>query len=132
MIRPTCVVLMLLIAGVAGCSGGEGEGGESNGDAPTGDTDRIESQLVITLHVKGGDVDKLKYLRSQVAGFGTCAEAKMDTDTWTVYALMKPGVPREFGVEERKMLEAYIRPPLELLMSSWSYNEGNWFALIGQ
>lgn len=143
--KTTWLILAALLWAAACSDEGAGDGGSpslvvsagaqpGNATAAGENTDpesHPESQFVITLHVKGGDEAKLNYLRSQVRDFGTCAEAKMDTSTWTVYALMKPGVPRKFAEEERVMLEAYVRPPQELLMSSWAYNEGDWFALIG-
>ncbi|NRA95851.1 MAG: hypothetical protein HRU14_06530 [Planctomycetes bacterium] len=139
--KTTWLILAALLWAAACSDEGAGDGGSpsstlrsggqpGNGTA-AGENTASESQFVITLHVKGGDEAKLNYLRSQVRDFGTCAEAKMDTNTWMVYALMKPGVPRKFAEEERVMLEAYVRPPQELLMSSWAYNEGDWFALIG-
>ena len=52
----------------------------------------VAAQIVITLHVQGGGEGELAYARSQVAGFGTCADAKVDFETWKIYALMMPGV----------------------------------------
>ena len=126
-------VIMAVLLGLVACAdeGAVGDGG-SAGTVNSASGDRVAAQIVITLHVQGGGEGELAYARSQVAGFGTCADAKVDFETWKIYALMMPGVGKQYAVEERNMLEAYVRPPLELQMSSWSYNEGDWFSLIGK
>ncbi len=99
-------------------------------EAPSESSIGLEEQLVVTLHVKGGEEKDLEYLRKQAGDFTNSQEARKNIETWTVYVLMKPGVPEEFAVEQRNMLEAYVRPPLEFLMSSWSRNEKDWFGLL--
>ena len=117
---------------LAGC-GEQAAGDRGQGpDASGGDAVTVVGQVVVTLHVKGGEEKDLEYLRSQLEGFGDSQAARKDADAWRVYVLMKPGVSSQFGIEQRNMLEAYVRPPLEFLMSSWGYNENDWFALVGE
>ena len=125
--RISLVVFLSLALG--GC--GEDHAGKAVDEvAPAQAAVEKEAQLVVTLHVRGGEVSDLEYLRKQAGDFGNSQEARKNTDTWAVYVLMKPGVPEEFAVEQRNMLEAYVRPPLEFLMSSWSRNENDWFRLL--
>jgi len=124
--------VLILTLVLCGCGAGD-ETPETGGTDPAPETiPGIEKQLVVTLHVKGGEVTDLEYLRKQAGDFTNSQAARKNTETWTVYVLLKPGVPEEFAVGQRNMLEAYVRPPLEFLMSSWSRNEKDWFGLLPQ
>ena len=122
------LLTLILLLGACPNDDSEGAGGDAavESTAPSAPTDAIG----ITIHFRGGNEKEVLQILTRLKEFRTCAAAKIDPVTQRAWALMKDGVDRHWAENEREMLRRTVPAPMTFVLSTWAYNEGDWFSQI--
>ena len=129
--RSIAALLMVMLCVAAGCGDEPSSSSAENDVGAQGRSSASrEDSIVVTLHFSGGDARRIRQLKVALEEFGTVREAKVEPVTRRAWCLMKPGVGEEWAEREREMLRGQFFEPLEYRMSTWAWNEGDWFGQI--